>query len=272
MITSSFEYVAPRSIDEAFSILRDSDGEGKVLAGGHSLIPLMKLRFARPSILVDISRIDGLSGVDEKDDFIEIGAMCSHAVVARSNLIREYSPLLAHVAAQIGDAAIRYRGTIGGSICHGDPASDMAGALFATGAVLVVDGPSGKREFKIEDFFTGFLETTLDPEEILLAIKLPKVSGKYSFEKLQRRSIDWAIVAVALNQVGDGLGVGLVNVGPTPVGFKLSLTSDEDTSALLEQFSEIASSLTPPSDVFGSSEYRKEMAKVLFSRALLNLV
>ncbi len=272
MIPSSFDYVVPQSLQEAFSILRESDGEGKVLAGGHSLIPLMKLRFARPSILVDISKIEGLSKVEENDDFIEIGAMCSHALVAYSNLVKENSPLVAHVAAQIGDAAIRHRGTIGGSICHGDPASDIAGALFATSAVLVIAGPNGKREMKVEDFFVGFLETALDPEEILIGIKLPKKLGRYSFEKLQRRSIDWAIVAVALNKVEDTLGVGLVNLGPTPAGFSLSLSRSEDTAALLEKFRDIAAGLTPPSDIFGSSQYRKVMAEVLFSRALSNLV
>lgn len=272
MIPAPFDYQRASSVDEAVGLLAEHGDEAKLLAGGHSLLPLMKLRLAQPAVLVDIGGIADLSFVsDGPDGSVRIGALTRHHDLAGSDLLREQLPLLAEVAGQIGDPQVRHRGTIGGSIAHGDPASDMPAALLALRATLVVRGPGGEREIAADDFFTGFLETALAPDEVLTEIRVPAVPGAgWAFEKFNRRAQDWAIVGVAavLTDGATGPGVGLVNMGSLPLraaGVEEALRSGApaaDAAARADEGTE------PPNDLNASPEYRRHLARVLVRRAL----
>jgi carbon-monoxide dehydrogenase medium subunit len=271
MIPAPFDYQRAGSVDEAIELLASLGDDAKLLAGGHSLLPLMKLRLAQPTVLVDIGRIGDLSYVEDGGGTVRIGALTRHHDVASSDLVREQAPLLAEVAGQIGDPQVRHRGTIGGSIAHGDPASDLPAVLLALRGTLVVRGPGGEREIAADDFFTGFLETALAPDEVLTELRVPAVPGVgWAFEKFNRRSQDWAIVGVALaltNGAG-GPGVGLVNMGSAPLraaGVEDALRSGSgaaDAAARADEGTE------PPGDLNASPEYRRHLAQVLVRRAL----
>jgi carbon-monoxide dehydrogenase medium subunit len=215
VIPAKFDYVRASSADEAISLLQQHGDDAKLLAGGHSLIPLMRLRLSTPAVLIDLGPAAGdLSYVRDAGDHVGIGALTRHRDIETSDVV---PPLLAHVAGQVGDPQVRHRGTIGGSLAHGDPASDLPAALIALGGTIVVRGSGGEREIGIDDFFTGFLETALGPAEVLTEIRVPKASGGWSFQKFNRRAQDWAIVGVALQRRNGGAGVGLVNMGSTPL-------------------------------------------------------
>ncbi|MGH9138178.1 MAG: FAD binding domain-containing protein, partial [Acidimicrobiales bacterium] len=217
MIPATFDYQRATSVDEAVSLLAEHGDEAKLLAGGHSLLPLMKLRLATPAVLVDIGRVGELSYIREDGDQVAIGALTRHHDLEHSELLREEVPLLAHVAGEIGDPQVRHRGTIGGSIAHGDPASDTPAALLALRATLVARGPNGERVIPVDEFFTGFLETALAPDEVLTEIRVPAVpTAGWGFQKFNRRAQDWAIVGVACVLNGSP-GVGLVNMASMPV-------------------------------------------------------
>jgi carbon-monoxide dehydrogenase medium subunit len=271
MIPAPFDYQRAGSVDEAIELLASHGDEAKLLAGGHSLLPLMKLRLAQPTVLVDIGRIGDLSYVEDGSGTVRIGALTRHHDVASSDLVREQAPLLAEVAAQIGDPQVRHRGTLGGSIAHGDPASDLPAVLLALRGTLAVRGPGGEREIAADDFFTGFLETTLAPDEVLTEIRVPAVPGVgWAFEKFNRRAQDWAIVGVAaaLTNGSGGPGVGLVNMGSAPLraaGVEEALRSGSgaaDAAARADEGTE------PPGDLNASPEYRRHLAQVLVRRAL----
>jgi aerobic carbon-monoxide dehydrogenase medium subunit len=271
MIPAPFDYQRAGSVDEAIELLASHGDEAKLLAGGHSLLPLMKLRLAQPTVLVDIGRIGDLSYVEDGGGTVRIGALTRHHDVASSDLVREQAPLLAEVAAQIGDPQVRHRGTLGGSIAHGDPASDLPAVLLALRGTLTVRGPGGEREIAADDFFTGFLETTLAPDEVLTEIRVPAVPGVgWAFEKFNRRAQDWAIVGVAaaLTDGSGGPGVGLVNMGSAPLraaGVEEALRSGSgaaDAAARADEGTE------PPGDLNASPEYRRHLAQVLVRRAL----
>ncbi|HEX6417327.1 MAG TPA: xanthine dehydrogenase family protein subunit M [Acidimicrobiales bacterium] len=270
MIPAPFDYQRASSVDEAIGLLGEHGDEAKLLAGGHSLLPLMKLRLAQPTVLVDIGGIGDLSYVSDGGGTVRIGALTRHHDLAGSDLLREQVPLLAEVAGQIGDPQVRHRGTVGGSIAHGDPASDLPAALLALRATLVVRGPGGEREIAADDFFTGFLETALAPDEVLTEIRVPAVPGAgWSFQKFNRRAQDWAIVGVAA-VLGDGAGpgVGLVNMGSVPLraaGVEEALRSG---AALTDAAGRADEGTEPPSDLNASPEYRRHLAKVLVRRAL----
>jgi aerobic carbon-monoxide dehydrogenase medium subunit len=271
MIPAPFDYQRAGSVDEAIELLASLGDDAKLLAGGHSLLPLMKLRLAQPTVLVDIGRIGDLSYVEDGGGTVRIGALTRHHDVASSDLVREQAPLLAEVAGQIGDPQVRHRGTIGGSIAHGDPASDLPAVLLALRGTLVVRGPGGEREIAADDFFTGFLETALAPDEVLTELRVPAVPGVgWAFEKFNRRSQDWAIVGVAaaLTNGAGGPGVGLVNMGSAPLraaGVEDALRSGSgaaDAAARADEGTE------PPGDLNASPEYRRHLAQVLVRRAL----
>jgi carbon-monoxide dehydrogenase medium subunit len=267
MIPAKFEYRRAGSVDEALALVgRDPDG-AKFLAGGHSLLPLMKLRLATPSLLVDIGRVRDLSYVRDEGDHVAIGALTRHRDLEVSDVAREHVPLLARVAGQVGDPQVRHRGTIGGSLAHGDPASDLPAAVLALGGTLVVQGAAGTREVPAEEFFQGFLETTMDPGELLTEIRVPKTSGGWSFQKFNRRAQDWAIVGVAA--VVDGTPrVALVNMGSTPLrarGVEAALAGGASPADAAELAGE---GLEPPADLQASAEYRSHLARVLVRRAL----
>lgn len=269
MFPSNFEYRRVASVDEAISILSQAE-EAKILAGGHSLIPLMKLRLASPEILVDITRIGGLSYIREDGGEIAIGALTRHRDLETSELLAREVPVLPAVASTVGDPAVRHRGTLGGTASHGDGASDLPAALLALDATFVARGPGGERRIAAKDFFTGFLETALSPAEVLTEIRVPKGYRSYGFQKFNRRAQDWAIVGVVAVRNGT-TKVGYVNMGVTPlrataVEQRLASGASGDEAA-----GAAAEGLTPPSDINGSSEYRAHLAEVLVRRSLAEL-
>jgi carbon-monoxide dehydrogenase medium subunit len=271
VIPAPFDFHRAASVDEAVEVLAAHGDDAKLLAGGHSLLPLMKLRLAQPAVLVDIGRLADLAFLSDGSGTVRIGALTRHHDLATSDLVREQVPLLAHVAAQIGDPQVRHRGTIGGSVAHGDPASDLPAALLALRATIVVRGPGGEREIAADDFFTGFLETALAPDEVLTEIRVPAVPGAgWGFEKFTRRAQDWAIVGVAavLAEGAGGPGVALVNMGSLPLragGVEDALRSGSPVSDAADRADE---GTEPPEDLNASPEYRRHLARVLVRRAL----
>ncbi|MGO9911646.1 MAG: FAD binding domain-containing protein [Acidimicrobiales bacterium] len=276
MIPAPFEYARAESLDEALSLLVEHGDEAKLLAGGHSLLPLMKLRLATPSVLVDIGRIEELKYVRDEGDVVAIGALTTHHDLARNSLLARHVPVLAHVAGQVGDPQVRHRGTIGGSIAHGDAASDLPAAVLALGGTYVVAGPKGRREIPASDFHLGFLETALEPDEALTEIRVGKWGGGgWGFEKLTKRAQDWAIVGVVAvrrevpdGETGSGIGVALVNMASVPVR-AASTESALAEGASIEEAALLADAdCEPASDVNASVVYRRHLARVLVRRAL----
>jgi len=268
VIPAKFGYRRAGSVEEALSNLSEHGDEAKLLAGGHSLVPLMKLRLATPSLLVDVGRLAELSYVRDTGDHVEVGALTCHRDLAASAVARTHVPVLAHVAGQVGDPQVRHRGTIGGSIAHGDPASDLPAAVLALGGTLVVRGPQGRREIPATEFFRGFLETAIAPDEMLTEVRVPKVPGGWSFQKLSRRAQDWAIVGVVA--VADGSPrVSLVHMGSTPLRATTVEEALADGATLAEAASRAGEGLDPPSDINASAEFRRHLATVLVHRALV---
>ncbi len=269
MIPAAFDYVRAGSADEAISLISEHGDEAKFLAGGHSLLPLMKLRLAQPTVLVDIGRVSDLSYVNDAGDHVAIGALTRHMDVENSDILREHVPLLAHAAGHVGDPQVRHRGTIGGSIAHADPASDLPATTLALGATYVVQGANGTREIAAADFYQGFLTSALEPDEMLTEIRVPKMNGAgWSFQKFNRRAQDWAIVGVAAWSGDAGSGVGLVNMASVPV-LATGVSNALAGGASIEEAAEHANDGTDPqSDINASVEYRQHLAKVLVKRAL----
>jgi carbon-monoxide dehydrogenase medium subunit len=271
VIPAAFDYERASSVDEAIDRLATHGDDAKLLAGGHSLLPLMRLRLAMPGVLVDIGEVRDLSYIREDGGEVRIGAMTRHHDLEHSDLLRERVPLLSHVSGQVGDPQVRHRGTIGGSIAHGDPASDTPAALLALRATLVAKGPNGERKIPIDELFTGFLETALAPDEVLTEIRVPTVGDVgWGFQKFNRRAQDWAIVGVALVLAADGAGPGvaLVHMGATPLraaGVEEALrggASPADASVRADEGTE------PPADLNASPEFRRHLSHVLVRRAL----
>ena len=269
MIPAKFEYKRASSAEEAVSLAGEHGDEAKFLAGGHSLLPLMKLRLAQPSVLVDIGRITDLSYIRDGGDHIAIGALTRHMDIENSSVLAEHAPLLAHAASHVGDPQVRHRGTIGGSIAHADPASDLPATTLALGATYVVQGPNGTREIAATDFFQGFLESALAADEMLTEIRVPKMQGAgWSFQKFNRRAQDWAIVGVAAWRRNGDSGVALVNMGSTPI-LATSVSSALSQGASVAEAAQLAAEEAEPQhDLNASVEYRVHLAKVLVRRAL----
>jgi carbon-monoxide dehydrogenase medium subunit len=269
MIPAAFDYVRADSADAAVAALVEHGDEAKLLAGGHSLIPLMKLRLAAPSVLVDIGRLDDLSYIRDAGDHIAIGGLTRHRDLEVSELLATEAPLLAHAAGQVGDPQVRHRGTIGGSVAHGDPASDLPAVLLALRASLVFRGPAGERTLSVDDCFTGFLETACTPTELLTEIRVPKAAGVgWSFQKLNRRAQDWAIVGVALQGTGADAGIGLVNMGSTPLRAAAAEAALASGAAAADAAAVADEGTDPSADLNASADYRRHLARVLVGRAL----
>jgi carbon-monoxide dehydrogenase medium subunit len=269
MIPAAFEYKRAGSADEAISLISQYGDEAKFLAGGHSLIPLMKLRLAQPTMLVDIGRVKDLSYIKDAGDHIAIGALTRHMDVEKSPVLIKHVPLLAHAAGYVGDAQVRHRGTIGGSIAHADPASDLTATTLALGATYVVQGPNGKREIAAKNFYKGFLESALAADEMLVEIKVPKMNGAgWSFQKFNRRAQDWAIVGVAAWRNNGDSGVALVNMGSTPVLAGAVSSALAKGASVADAAAHAADDAEPQADLNASVEYRTHLAKVLVRRAL----
>ncbi len=266
MFPSTFEYVRATSVAEAVSILA-GDEDAKLLAGGHSLLPLMKLRLAAPSTLIDIGRISELSFIEDRGDFVAIGALTRHRDLETSAVLAASVPILAHVASLVGDPAVRHRGTIGGSVAHGDGASDLPAAILALDATIVAQGVGGERTIAAVDFFKGFLETDLRPGEVLTEIRVPKVHGGWSYQKFNRRAQDWAIVGVAAVTNGS-TRISLVNMGSTPLRATASEGAINSGASIADAAALAAEGLDPPSDLNASADYRRHLATVLVRRAL----
>ncbi len=268
MIPASFDYVEAESADAAIAALTEHGDDAKLLAGGHSLIPLMKFRLSAPAVLVDIGRLSDLSYINDGGDHVAIGALTRHRAIETSDMLRTNAPILAHVASQVGDPSVRHRGTLGGSLAHGDPASDLPAALLALGGSLVAKGPNGEREIAATDFFTGFLETALAPDELLTEIRVPKVPGAgWSYQKFNRRAQDWAIVGVAAVANGS-TNVALVNMGPQPMRSAAVESALASGASAADAAAVAADGTAPPEDLNGDSEYRSHLARVLVGRAL----
>ncbi len=269
MIPASFDYIRAGSAAEALALLTEHGEDAKILAGGHSLLPLMKLRLASPSVLIDVARIRELSYIRDGGDHVAVGALTRHCDVQHSALLQADVPLLAHVAGLVGDPQVRHRGTIGGSIVHGDPASDLPGAVLALGATLVISGPGGTREVPAQDFFHGFLETAVGPDELLTEIRLPKMGGAgWSFKKFNLRAQDWAIVGVAAVGAQAGGGIALVNMAATPVRASAVEQAVAAGASASDAASSASAGLDPPTDLNASAAFRRHLASVLVRRAL----
>jgi carbon-monoxide dehydrogenase medium subunit len=252
-------------VPEALALAAEYGDDAKFLAGGHSLLPLMKLRLAVPEVLIDVGRLRDLSYVTDAGTHIAIGALTRHHDLANSPLAARELPLLACAAASVGDPQVRHRGTIGGSLVHADPASDLPAAILALDATLVARGPAGDREIAATDFYLGLFETALDPGELLTEIRVPRpAAAGWSFQKFTKRAIDWAIVGVAVQ----GDAVGLVNMASTPIRATAVEQALAGGATVTDAAARAAEGTSPVADINASREYREHLARVLVARAL----
>jgi carbon-monoxide dehydrogenase medium subunit len=265
MIPPKFTYRRAESAEEALSLVAEYGEDAKFLAGGHSLLPLMKLRLAEPEVLVDIARIRELSYVRAEADHIAIGALTRYHELQHSDVLAAELPILAYASGQVGDPQVRHRGTIGGSIAHGDAAGDLPAIVLALDGTFVVTGPSGVREIPSSEFFQGPFETALEPDELLTEIRVPRpASSAWSFQKLTNRAIDWAIVGVAVQ----GGSIGLVNMGSTPLRATATERALADGASIEDAAAQAAEGTSPFDDTNASTAYREHLARVLTRRAL----
>jgi carbon-monoxide dehydrogenase medium subunit len=274
MIPAEFDYTAPESLEDAISALVDGGEDAKLLAGGHSLIPLMKLRLAAPSLLVDLRKVPGLHGVERQNGHWRIGALTPHALLERTTELG----IVSQVAATIADPQVRHRGTIGGSLAHGDPASDLLAVMLITEAEVTLQGPSGQRTVAAADLFRDYLETAVEAGEVLTEIRVPALDGwGHGYQKFNRRSEDWAMVAVSavINESGgacEDVRIGLTNMASVPMrataveeALRGQELSAENIAAAAEHAAEGAH---PPADLNASADYKRHLARVLCRRAL----
>jgi aerobic carbon-monoxide dehydrogenase medium subunit len=279
MIPAQFEYVRPSSLDEAVAALADGGDDAKVIAGGQSLLPLLRLRLSYPELLVDIGALNELGGVSDHGDSLLIGARTTHYQVMHDPLIAEHCGLLAQATATVADPAVRHRGTLGGSLAHADPAGDLPAVVLALDATLLASGPGGVREIPAAEFFVDYLTTALRPGEILTGVRVPKLGKEwgYRYEKFHRTAQAWAIVGVAAlarrsnGQVAEAR-VGLTNMGAVPVRAAAveaaAAGADATAQALAAAAASAADGTNPPADLHGQPDYRSHLARVLTGRAL----
>lgn len=282
MIPSAFDYAAPTTVQEALSLLAAADSAGddvKLLAGGQSLIPVMKLRMADPSLVIDLGRIPGLSGITNDGGTLTIGAMTPHHVMATDHLLAAHVPLLQMAAATVADPQVRHRGTFGGALVHADPAGDMPAAVLATGATFTLFRPGGERSVDAADFFQGYFTTAVEEGEILTSIRVPTYDGWGAhYEKFTRVSQQWSIVAVAaMVRLEDGViaeaRLGLTNMASTPLrasGTEAALAGCAlDADAIAAACALAADGTEPASDLNGDANYRRHLVQVIAKRAVM---
>jgi len=280
MIPAQFDYVAPESVAEAVAALA-ADEDAKVLAGGQSLLPVLRLRLSYPTVLVDLRRIQELRGVREEGGELVIGAMTRHADVLEDPLVRRHAALVAEATATVADPAVRHRGTFGGALAHADPAGDLAAVAVALDAQLVAEGPGGRRSIGAAAFFTDYLQTQLSPDEVLVEVRIPKLEGEWGvcYSKFHRVAQAWAIVGVATavrreNGTIAEARVGLTNMGSTPVratAVEQALQGvPAEVGAVAAAAAHAADGTSPPEDLGGRADYRRHLAQVLTRRAVLS--
>lgn len=280
MIPAQFDYFAPATLNEAMSLLAEYPEEAKILAGGHSLIPAMKLRLAQPQMLIDIGRIKDLSYIREENGQVRIGAMTTHYQIESSDRLREICPLLPETAAHIGDAQVRNKGTLGGSLAHADPAGDWPAAIIALGAEMVAVSATGERRIKADDFFVDMLTTALKPDEILREIRIntPRGRGGQAYMKVHQPASGFAVVGVAVNLTRNPDGTcQSASIGITGVAPKAYRAGNVESalagSALGEQeiraaAAHAADGVDVNADLYASDEYRRHLAQVYTRRAV----
>jgi carbon-monoxide dehydrogenase medium subunit len=280
MIPGQFEYVRPADLDETLRILTEREGEAKLLSGGYSLLPLIKLRLAQPALLVDLRDVAGLDGIAETDDYLRIGARATHRQIHEAQIVRDRYPLLHDVTSTIGDPQVRNWGTIGGSVAHADPASDWPAVLLATSAMIVCQSQSGERVIAARDFFLDTFTTAIEPTEVLTEVRIPRRQhgGGGSYQKLERKVGDFATVAVAaVIRLGGGgtiagAGIGVTGVAETPFAATDAESILAGGHASEELFrragASVAAQSRPAGDVRGPVEYKRAMAAEMTVRAL----
>jgi len=280
MIAQSFQYESPGTIAEAISLLQKYGDEAKILSGGHSLIPMMKLRFASPGYLIDINNIKGLSHINEENGIVKIGALTREAEIEHSDLLKKYFPIFGDVTKQIADPQVRNRGTVGGNLAHGDAANDHPAVMLALRANIVITGPEGNRTVPIDEFFFGFYTTAIQQNEILteIQIPIPPVGTGSAYHKLERKVGDYATAGVAVQLTLDrkgictAAGMGLTNVNPIPlraVRSEEALLGKLITDGSIAEAAKYASEdCSPSSDLRGSEEYKRAMVAVLVKRMI----
>ncbi len=278
MIPAEFDYLAPDTVADAVAALA-ADEDAKVLAGGQSLIPVLRLRLSYPTQLVDLRKVQELRGVRDDGDALVIGAMTRHSDVVADPLVQQHAALVAAATATVADPAVRHRGTFGGALAHADPAGDLAAVALALDAELVAEGPGGRRSIAAADFFQDYLQTALSPDELLVEVRIPKLEGTWSvhYEKFNRVAQAWAIVGVAtaVRREGGSIAearVGLTNMGSTPVratAVEAALRGvPAEAGAIAEAAQHAAEGTTPPDDLGGKADYRQHLARVLTRRAV----
>jgi aerobic carbon-monoxide dehydrogenase medium subunit len=279
VIPAKFDYVRPGSVDEAVRALADGGDDAKVIAGGQSLLPLLRLRLAYPDLLVDVGGIDELRGVRDSGDALVIGARTTHYQLVHDPLVAEHAGLLAQATATVADPAVRHRGTLGGALAHGDPAGDLPAVILALDATMIARGPNGERQITAADFFVDYLTTSLEPDEILTAIRIPKLGPGwgYRYEKFHRTAQSWATVGVAaLVRRSNGsvaeARIGLTNMGTVPLrataAEQAASGAEASRAALNEAAARADEGTEPPGDLHGAPDYRRHLAQVLTGRAL----
>ena len=279
MIPAKFDYVRPSSLDEAVRALDQGGEDAKVIAGGQSLLPLLRLRLAYPELLVDVGSLGDLRGVRDEGDTLLIGALTTHDEVTRDPLITGHCGLIAEAAGQVADPAVRHRATICGALAHADPAADMPAVMLALGATIIARGTGGDRTIGADEFFDDYLTTTLSGDEILTGVRVPKLGPGwgYRYEKFHRTAQAWAIVGVAAvarrsnGQVAEAR-IGMANMGPTPVRARAAEAAaagaDASRDALRSAAQRADEGTNPPADLHGAADYRRHLARVLTARAL----
>lgn len=279
MIPSTFDYVRPKTVDEAVAALKEGGDDSKVITGGQSMLPLLRMRLASPSILVDCGRIDEMKGIKETGDSITIGAATSHHAVLTNDLVNKYAKLLSLATATVADPQVRHRGTFGGALAHGDPAGDLPAVTLVLNATMEIAGPNGRRKVEAKNFFIDYFTTAVGPDEVLVSISIPKMGSDWGvhYEKFNRTAQGWAIVGVAAAVRRDGnkiaeTRVGLTNVAPVPMRaskVEAALTGADATPAAIQKASELAAEGThPTSDLHAASDYREHLMRILTGRAL----
>jgi carbon-monoxide dehydrogenase medium subunit len=279
VIPAAFDYKAPTSLDEALQLLSEGGDDAKIIAGGQSLLPVLKLRLAAPELLIDLAKIDSLKGIRDDGDAIVIGAMTSHYEVVRDPLVAEHASLIARCVETVADPQVRHRGTFGGACSHADPASDIPAPTLALDAELVIAGPGGQRTVAAADFFQDFFTTAVGDDEILIEVRVPKYTGWGSaYEKFVRVAQQWAIAGVAATvRTEDGTiaeaRIGLTNMGPIPIRARAAEQAlvgvAVEPDAIAGALTGIAEGTAPPTDLNGDPEYRRHLASILGRRAVL---